>query len=127
MTGGAANDGETEVPLSVKVADFSLLRGAQTGSETHRASCSKSIEGAFPGSKTAGSVKLTTHFHVLLNLRMSEVTCPLPICLHDAHWDRFVTCLILKIQRIETAETTRNCATTLVRRFEIFELLSVQF
>jgi hypothetical protein len=72
MTVGAANDGETDVPLLVKVKDFCLLRSIQTGCEAHSASFSGSIEGAFPGIKTAGSVKVTTYFNVFLNLRMSE-------------------------------------------------------
>jgi hypothetical protein len=61
------------------------LHNVQTGPEVHLASypCTMGTGGCFPRSKVAGGMKLTTHFHPVLRLRMLEKIFLFPICLRN--------------------------------------------
>jgi hypothetical protein len=57
-------------------SDFSLLQSIHINSEALVTFCSMGTGGCFPGAK------LTTHFHLVMGLRMHEDVVLLPICLH---------------------------------------------
>jgi hypothetical protein len=52
--------------------DFSLFCSFQADSEAHQVSYTMDTVGCFSRDKAAGAMKLTTHLHVMLRLRMMK-------------------------------------------------------
>jgi hypothetical protein len=55
------------------VRDLSILHSPQTSSGAYPASYTKGTRGSFSGEKSDRDVKLTTHLHPVLKLRMLEL------------------------------------------------------
>jgi hypothetical protein len=68
--------------LNLGAREFSLLHSVHTGSGFHPASHKMGTKGSFSGSKAAGGVKLTVHFHLVPRSRIVELNLHSPICLH---------------------------------------------
>jgi hypothetical protein len=62
--------------------DFLLFHSVQTGSGAHPASYSMGNRGSFLGDKAAVGMKLTTHLHLVVRLRMTEIYLHSPLRFH---------------------------------------------
>jgi hypothetical protein len=71
------------VPVPAGAGNFSLHHRVQTDSGAHSASYPMGTGYSFGGGEAAGVVKLTTHLHLVLGLRMRGATPPL---LNTSSW-----------------------------------------